>query len=114
VWELVRPAPQAYALAQRFYRGWDGPGWDALSETGRALLARDSHQVLGADLRSPAERVVCWTPDGGLDGEDPRAGGTGQALRIAAHHGIPVLNLARREHARRVRKLGLPAWATVA
>jgi hypothetical protein len=107
--ELVRPAPEAYALAQRFYRGWDGRSWDALTESERALLARDGHQVLGADLRSPAERVVCWTPDGGLDGEDPRARGTGQALRIAAHHAIPVFNLARREHARRVRKLGLPA-----
>jgi hypothetical protein len=52
--------------------------------------------------------VVCWTPDAGLHGADPRAGGTGQALRVAAQRGIAVLNLARREHASRLRELGLP------
>jgi hypothetical protein len=106
--ELACPSPEAYELGGRFHRAWHGRGWDALTEAERALLARDSHQVLGADLRSPAEWVICWTPDGGLDGEDPRSQGTGQALRIAAHYGIPVLNLARPEHARRVRVLGLP------
>jgi hypothetical protein len=106
--ELARASPEAYELGGRLHRAWHGRGWDALTEDARALLARDSHQVLGADLRSPAEWVICWTPDGGLDGEDPRSQGTGQALRIAAHHGIPVLNLARPEHARRVRELGLP------
>jgi hypothetical protein len=65
--------------------------------------------VLGAALDSPAACVVCWTPDGGLDGDDPRAEGTGQALRIAARHGIAVFNLARPEHAARVRELGVTA-----
>jgi len=93
--ELARPSPAAYALAARFYRAWDGRAWAELGERERALLARDAHQVLGAGLDAPAACVVCWTPDGGIDGGDPRAEGTGQALRIAHQHGIAVYNLAR-------------------
>ena len=33
--------------------------------------------------------VLCWTPYGAA------AGGTGQALRIAEHHHIPVFNLGK-------------------
>jgi hypothetical protein len=58
--------------------------------------------VLGADLTSPARFVLCWTPDGSLDGRGRRVGGTGQALRIAHHHGIGVINLARLEHVKRL------------
>ena len=39
-------------------------------------------QVLGVSLDSPAEFVLCWTADG------EASGGTGQALRIAAIHGL--------------------------
>jgi hypothetical protein len=105
---LERPSPAAYELAARFHRAWDGRGWGELESEEQARLARDAHQVLGAGLDSPAACVVCWTPDGGLDGESPRAEGTGQALRIAHRHGVPVLNLARPEHELRVRELALP------
>lgn len=105
---LERPSQAAYELAARFYRAWERPPWSELDAGAKALLARDCHQVLGAQLDSPAACVVCWTTDGGLDGDDPRAGGTGQALRVASHHGIPVFNLARPEHAQRVRELRLP------
>jgi hypothetical protein len=96
-----RASDDAHALAARFH-----PGWDGLSPAARHLLARDGHQVLGADLATPAQFVVCWTADGSLDGSDPRSGGTGQALRIAHHHGLPVLNLARPDHARRAARAG--------
>jgi hypothetical protein len=90
---LERPSAEAYELAARFH-----PAWPRLSRGVRALQARNSHQVLGADLASPVARVVCWTPDGSLDGRGPRCGGTGQALRVAAAHGIAVRNLARADH----------------
>jgi hypothetical protein len=90
---LCQPTHAAYSLAARFH-----PGWSALSADERRLRARDAHQVLGPDLASPAMLVVCWTRDGGVDGTDSRAGGTGQALRIAHHHHIPVLNLSRPDH----------------
>jgi hypothetical protein len=95
---LERPGHGAHELAARFH-----PAWPRLSRAARNLHARNSHQVLGPDLASPARFVLCWTPDGSLDGSGRRVGGTGQALRLAHHHGIPVFNLARREHAERLR-----------
>ena len=88
--ELPQPSPAACALARRFHEGWE-----QLEPPQRRLLARDAHEVLGADLRSPAQLLVCWTADGSLDGEDLYDDATGQALRIASEHGVPVLNLAR-------------------
>jgi hypothetical protein len=88
--ELSAPSAAACELGRRFH-----PDWDALALPERQLLARDAHEVLGADLETPAELIVCWTADGSLDGEDVHEDGTGQALRIAHRHGIPVLNLAR-------------------
>ncbi len=92
---LGEPTDAAYSLAARFH-----PGWGTLSAPAHRLRARAVHEVLGSDLCLPASLVVCWTPEGSLDGCDPRAGGTGQALRVAHRHGVPVLNLARPEHLR--------------
>jgi hypothetical protein len=86
---LGEPSPAAYELAARFH-----PAWSRLTQGVRALHARNCHQVLGADLATAARFVVCWTPDGSVNGRGRRVGGTGQALRIAHHHGIPVFNLA--------------------
>lgn len=94
---LGQPTPAACELAAQFH-----PAWSRLRLGARRLHARNCHQVLGPDLASPARFVLCWTPDGSLDGRGRRVGGTGQALRIAHHHGIPVFNLARPEHAERV------------
>lgn len=94
---LASPTPAAYELAAQFHRAWP-----RLSRSVRSLHARNAHQVLGPDLASPARFVLCWTPDGSLDGQGRRVGGTGQALRIAHGHAIPVFNLARPEHAERV------------
>jgi hypothetical protein len=109
VHELARPSAAAFQLSERYYRPWSGREWDELSERERARLARDAHEVLGAALDAPADYVVCVVPGARLDGEDPRAEGTGQALRIAADHEITVFNLARAEHTRRVRELARPA-----
>jgi hypothetical protein len=94
--ELPRPSAGAYELAACFRESWDG-----LDLRARQLLARDGHQVLGPDLATPVGFVVCWTADGSLDGRGAHVGGTGQALRIARSHRIPVFNLSREEHARR-------------
>jgi hypothetical protein len=90
---LAQPSAAACELAQRFHRDWE-----ALEQPARRLLARDAHEVLGADLQSPAALLVCWTADGSLDGAELYDDGTGQTLRIASEHGIAVLNLARPEH----------------
>lgn len=96
----LRPSAAAHDLAARFH-----PDWDGSSEKERRLRARDAHIVLGGQLADPVQAVICWTPDGGLDGADPATGGTGQALRIADAYGIAVLNLARPGHLRRAERL---------
>ena len=55
--------------------------------TARKFHARNCYQVLGKDLQSPSNFVLCWTPGGAV------TGGTGQALRIAIDRGIPVFNM---------------------
>lgn len=56
-------------------------------------------------LDDPAAFVLCWTPDGSLDGTGSDTGGTGQALRIAAAYDVPVFNLQRPDHRARVEQL---------
>jgi len=63
------------------------PAWDRLGDGARKLMARNSAQVLGIDLKSPVQVVVCWTAGG------RPTGGTGQALRIAAVHNIQIFNM---------------------
>ena len=73
-------------IAERFH-----PNWQACDEAARKLHARNTPSILGdrpITAPEPAAFVVCWTPGGAV------TGGTGQALRIAAHHAIPVFNLA--------------------
>jgi hypothetical protein len=79
---LYTPSIQAYTIASEFHPAWNNISWGA-----RKLMARNSHQVLGADLNTPVDFVVCWTP-GGLD-----RGGTSQAMRIARSRNIPIFNL---------------------
>lgn len=62
------------------------PKPSALSDAGWKFMSRNSYQVLGEDLDTPVNFVLCWTKDG------KASGGTGQALRIAKDHGIPIFN----------------------
>ncbi len=73
------------------------PAFDRLSEPVQKLMARNGFQVLGQDLRTPADFVLCWTPDG-AETEAERShktGGTGQAIALASRWQIPVFNMAR-------------------
>jgi len=101
VFELAQPSGAAYEMAARFHPRWSG----VAAGRARHLLARDVHQVLGADLATPARLVVCWTADGSLDGVETLADGTGQALRVADRYGVRVLNLGRADHIARVARV---------
>jgi hypothetical protein len=87
------PTGDAFTLAAEHH-----PGWPRLNDAARKLHARNVHQVLGLDLQSPARFVICWTPNGTVTGREPGSGGTGQALRVAAAHDVPVFNLRRAAH----------------
>jgi hypothetical protein len=52
------------------------------------LHTRNVYQILGYDLKSPSEFVVCWTKNG------KTIGGTATAINLAVSLGIPVYNLA--------------------
>jgi hypothetical protein len=80
--KLFECSEEAMIMAKKYH-----PRWNQLSEAGKKFMARNCYQVLGLDLNTPVEFIVCWTPNGGI------AGGTGQALRIAKDYGIPVFNL---------------------
>lgn len=83
--------PEALKLAERVY----GQGWQYLSQGAKKLMARNCYQVLGVNLDTPSDFVVCWTPDGCVNKEQRtrRTGGTGQAIALADEYGIPVFNL---------------------
>ena len=72
---------EAARIAQEFH-----PAWSRLSRGAKALMARNSFQVLGPDLKSPTDLIICWTPGGKI------YGGTGQALRISKSFNIPIIN----------------------
>ncbi len=62
------------------------PYWANLGNLGRDFMARNAHQILGLDLKTPCHFVLCWTSDG------KASGGAGQVIRHANELGIPVLN----------------------
>ena len=63
------------------------PAWDKCNEWARGMHSRNCHQILGYDLKSPVDAVICWTPDGAV------VGGTATVIRIAMKYDIPVFNL---------------------
>lgn len=76
-------ADKAKAIAATFH-----PVWDRLSPVARKFHARNSYQVLGANLKTPSLFIICWTPNA------KGGGGTGQALRLAKAYDIPIMDLA--------------------
>lgn len=89
------PTPGAFTIAADYH-----PSWEYLPRGARSLHARNAHQVLGGDLNTPSEFVICWTPDGATEVTSQQTGGTGQAIRIACGYGVPVWNLQREDHRR--------------
>lgn len=85
---------EAHELAKKFH-----PAWNKLSVTSRKLMARSGYQVLGQDLNTPSQFLVCWTPGG------KEVGGTSQAIRIAKAWGIPIFNLALQKDLERIKKI---------
>ncbi len=60
------------------------PAPERLGVGAQKMMGRNAYQVLGLDLKTKSDFVVCWR-------EKPS--GTDQAIRIAQAHGIKVFNL---------------------
>ena len=86
---------EAFEISREAY----GERLDYLKRPIKLLMARNVLQVLGPTLDEPSGLVVCWTPDGIIDGSQrtKKTGGTGQAISIASRYGVPVFNLARHD-----------------
>jgi hypothetical protein len=78
---LYTPLPEAYEIAKRIH-----PAWHACTRGAKMLHARNVHQVLGQDLKTPSKFVLCWT----LHADS--AGGTRTAIEVAKENNIPVHN----------------------
>ena len=85
---IVSVSSEAMELAVSLH-----PAWDKLSQGAKKLMARNCHQILGIDLKSPVDFVLCWTPDGAETKTGYNTGGTGQAIRLAIQQNIPVINM---------------------
>lgn len=78
------PSPKSFEIAEKYHSNWS-----CLKQGGQKLMARNVHQVLGLDLKTPSLFIICWTHNGS------GSGGTGQALRIAKDYKIPIFDCGR-------------------
>lgn len=62
--------------------------WNSASEIVKRLHARNVYQILGEDLHTPVDFVVCWT-----DRPDTDVGGTQFGIHLAKMKKIPTYNL---------------------
>jgi hypothetical protein len=72
---------RAYEIAEKHH-----PAWGRLTQCGRKLQARNTHQVLGNHFSEPSEFLICLTKNGN------GGGGTGQAIRIANAYDVLVFD----------------------
>jgi len=80
--ELHDISPLSVDMAKYYH-----PAPNSLTSTTLKIMARNCYQVLGEDLDTPVEFIVCYTKDG------EEIGGTAQAIRIAKDKGIPIYNI---------------------
>ena len=80
---LYNTSKEAFNIAEKLH-----PNWPACRQGAKKLHARNIHQVLGKDLKTPSAFLVCWTPKAEL------VGGTRTALVLAQENDIPIFNLA--------------------
>lgn len=76
------------------------PNWANLKDSVKKLHTRNCYQILGKDLTTPVKFVLCYCKV--ENGE--YKGGTSQALRIALHYKIPIINIWLEEDFKRVDK----------
>lgn len=90
--QVVPPDTEAYNLAVSIVSKLH-PAWRWLKPEYRELHIRNVFQVMGGLVTRPSEFVLCWTPDGAEEKTSKKTGGTGTAIRVANHFGIPVFNM---------------------
>ena len=75
------------------------PAWDRCNGWARKLHTRNVFQVMGKDLNSYSDILVCWTKKGGY------TGGTATAMRVADVCGVRIFNLFFKDHLEELRHI---------
>jgi hypothetical protein len=78
---ITSVAEEAFRIAREIH-----PKWSALKSGGRAMHARNVHQVMGPNLVTASRFLICWTQGGHA------VGGTRTAIKLAEQYGIPIYN----------------------
>ncbi len=84
---VVQPTKAAESIAASNH-----PAWQHCSSAAKLLHMRNVYQVMGHDLNTQSQLIICWTRNASGNG------GTGQAIRIARKLNIPVFDLADPAH----------------
>lgn len=63
--------------------------WNNMSYGAKKMHTRNVSQVLGDDLNSPSDFLVCYTTNGEVKG------GTATAIKLAIKYNVPVFNLGK-------------------
>lgn len=74
---------EAIEMASKYH-----PAWWACSDYAKQLHGRNAMIILGEDLKTPVDFIICWTKGG------KEKGGTALGMKIARANNIPVYNLA--------------------
>jgi hypothetical protein len=92
----------AMRIAKKYHDAWYMCGNSA-----RLLHTRNVLQVMGPDMITPVDLVICWTNDSCIShrSRSIKTGGTGTAISVASTMGIPVFNLASHDS-----RVGLLEW----
>lgn len=87
--ENIDPTVVHYAdkLIQHFH-----PAYHKLSPSAKKLHTRNVFQVLGKNIDTPSDLVICYTENG------LTKGGTATAINIAKEFKVPVFNIGKLEH----------------
>lgn len=85
------PSEMPFTLQEERIAAGFHPSWKDCSEAARKFHIRNGRIMYGAEITNAQliKFLICWTKDGQV------TGGTGQALRIAFAHDIPVFNLGK-------------------
>lgn len=71
-----------FELAEKYH-----PAWDKCNANARGLMARNSSQNLGRDLKTPSDVMISYSKNGAA------VRGTGQSIRMSKGEGIPMINM---------------------
>lgn len=83
------------------------PAYEYLKPPVKKLMNRNVYQVLGYDLKTPSEFIICYTSDGCKSHltRTSKTGGTGLAISVASKLGIPIINLGDKDDLELIKNL---------